>query len=764
MSINLLNGLANQSVDLVLEDLLVRFVVNVPAEDLSSIERVFFQVEEAQWFYTDFIRTLNPALPAMKMKIFAPKILEKCPLIWKWGNPQDAIARFGKYKSTIPVRGVAFFNKYLTKVLLVKGIESNTWSFPREAKEETGFDASDYVNQNDVIERTIKGKSYKIYLAKNVPEDFDFQPLARNEISKIQWHDIKTIQKKVRQNPNHYFVVATVLKPLIKWINKNKGILSEEELMLDAERKLKDLLGINKQRHESKDAGREILDILQGAIPNSHDSTSASSGPASQGFIQMNIPQHVHNQIPQFYNPPLSGGGGFGNFSILPGNQFHPPFHPVHPGPIPLTSSQNGLRDIHNVDQQPNPESLKKPSSEFNKRSSETNSKEILSILNRKPLKNASQNSPTISSSAEAAKNRSKAQTLLDLFGKKQEPTILKEDLNSAYGASHQPSNELEGSIKLSGNGYDKGKKVTLLKKPEHGDNGVLELQGERKPAALFLQLINEDKKDKLRAASSNDLLSILNQEPKSESKVDVPVPLNNSVEAESFGDYSNENFDDFDDFELFEDPHELYENFGVNTRNTFRNFDVDSDDDLDHISAEPHTVSKPENNHHKDADINTTVDSREEPKKTKLRILKPGESLDNLFRIEKDKKPEQVSTQQSAGQSLLQLLNGGKALNSEPEDDKTSAGESISSVSRENEPRQHATSAAANLLSLLGNGNGKSNKNIRPQDNEETRSPIIKRENTTNTAVGGLSGMHSAAQDLLSVLKGGATRGLSSN
>lgn len=59
MSIQLRNGLANQSLDRVLEDLLVRFVVNVPEEDLSSIERTMFQIEEAQWFYADFVRQLN---------------------------------------------------------------------------------------------------------------------------------------------------------------------------------------------------------------------------------------------------------------------------------------------------------------------------------------------------------------------------------------------------------------------------------------------------------------------------------------------------------------------------------------------------------------------------------------------------------------------------------------------------------------------------------------------------------------------------------
>ncbi|KAG7660978.1 DCP2 [[Candida] subhashii] len=198
MSIQLRDGLANQSLDRVLEDLLVRFVVNVPEEDLSSIERVFFQVEEAQWFYSDFIHQICPDFPPMKMKSFSAKVLEKCPLIWKWGDPDDALSRFGKYKSTIPVRGVALMNKDLSKVVLVKGTESNTWSFPRgkiskgesdidcavrEVEEETGFNCRDLINENEVLERTIRGKNYKIYLVRNVPEDYNFEPQARFEIA-----------------------------------------------------------------------------------------------------------------------------------------------------------------------------------------------------------------------------------------------------------------------------------------------------------------------------------------------------------------------------------------------------------------------------------------------------------------------------------------------------------------------------------------------------------------------------------------------------
>ncbi|GMF06103.1 unnamed protein product [[Candida] boidinii] len=172
MSINLREGFSDESLERVLEDLLVRFVVNCPSEDLSSIERVFFQIEEAQWFYSDFLKIINPLLPSMKMKKFCSQLLDQCPLIWKWGDPNDALARFGKYKSIIPVRGCALLNSKLNKILLVKGVESSSWGFPRgkiskdetdvdcalrELLEETGFDATDYIDEDEYVERTIKG-------------------------------------------------------------------------------------------------------------------------------------------------------------------------------------------------------------------------------------------------------------------------------------------------------------------------------------------------------------------------------------------------------------------------------------------------------------------------------------------------------------------------------------------------------------------------------------------------------------------------------
>lgn len=48
-----------------------RFIVNVPEQELKSLERICFQVEQAHWFYEDFVRLLQPNLPSFHLKTFS---------------------------------------------------------------------------------------------------------------------------------------------------------------------------------------------------------------------------------------------------------------------------------------------------------------------------------------------------------------------------------------------------------------------------------------------------------------------------------------------------------------------------------------------------------------------------------------------------------------------------------------------------------------------------------------------------------------------
>ncbi|EXJ94518.1 hypothetical protein A1O1_02914 [Capronia coronata CBS 617.96] len=241
-----------------LDDLCVRFIINLPPEELQSVERICFQVEEAQWFYEDFIRPLDPSLPSLSLRAFSLRIFQHCPLFSQWSaqHHTTAFAEFLAYKSRVPVRGAIMLNEAMDEVVLVKGWKkSANWSFPRgkinkdendldcavrEVYEETGFDiraAGLVKDEKDMkyIEVTMREQHMRLYVFRGVPRDTHFEPKTRKEISKIEWYkltDLPTLKKSRQQegsgieqpslNANKFYMVAPFLNPLKKWIAQQK--------------------------------------------------------------------------------------------------------------------------------------------------------------------------------------------------------------------------------------------------------------------------------------------------------------------------------------------------------------------------------------------------------------------------------------------------------------------------------------------------------------------------------------------------------------
>lgn len=238
-----------------LDDLCVRFIINLPEEDLSSVERICFQVEEAQWFYEDFIRPLDPSLPSMPLRSFFLRIFQHCPLLQSF-SAKDHLAAFDnflQYKTRIPVRGAILLNHDMDSVVLVKGWKKGAnWSFPRgkinkdeddldcavrEVYEETGMDlrAHGLVPANGKTKHitiVMREQQLRLYVFRDVPMDYNFQPQTRKEISKISWYklsELPTFRKKNAQNQNEpvvgankFYMVAPFLVPLKKWVTAQK--------------------------------------------------------------------------------------------------------------------------------------------------------------------------------------------------------------------------------------------------------------------------------------------------------------------------------------------------------------------------------------------------------------------------------------------------------------------------------------------------------------------------------------------------------------
>lgn len=189
-----------------LDDLCVRFIVNLPHEELQSVERICFQIEEAQWFYEDFIRPLDPNLPSMNLRVFSQRMFQHCPLFagFTAAHREGAYEQFLQYKTRVPVRGAIMLNQEMTHAVLVKGWKKGAkWSFPRgkinkdesdldcavrEVYEETGLDLQEAglvlpEEQMKSIDVTMREQSLKLYVFRGVPMDTNFEPRTRKEIS-----------------------------------------------------------------------------------------------------------------------------------------------------------------------------------------------------------------------------------------------------------------------------------------------------------------------------------------------------------------------------------------------------------------------------------------------------------------------------------------------------------------------------------------------------------------------------------------------------
>ncbi|CAN8070016.1 unnamed protein product [Agarophyton chilense] len=195
----------------VLDDLCMRFLVNLPAVEYESFERLFFAIESAHWFYDDFYRDDNPSLPRLPLKHFAARLFDHTSLLKQYRNDVDRLfAQFQSYKQEVPTCGAALLNPRMDKVLLVRGWGPTArWGFPkgklakdeteldaavREVREETGFDMSPYVNKStEYLDSLSSGRPCRIFIVTNIPEDTKFETQTRKEISDIEWVSILTL-------------------------------------------------------------------------------------------------------------------------------------------------------------------------------------------------------------------------------------------------------------------------------------------------------------------------------------------------------------------------------------------------------------------------------------------------------------------------------------------------------------------------------------------------------------------------------------------
>lgn len=240
------------------DDVHTRFLLNLPESELQTADRIFFQIEQAWWFYEDFLGDPHPELNLPRypsFKPFARMLFDYSPLLPDVGQFASMWEQFSNYKRKISNYGCILLTEDCQKILLCRVYNGASYMIPagkinqgedgrdaaaRETYEETGFDPScrhgltkqwlensktshkiawktEFSEQNMLVchEDNGAGKRRTNYVVNGVPEDFPFEPVARKEVSSIEWFPLDNLPKAT-------FGVLPFVHSLREWIRKQQ--------------------------------------------------------------------------------------------------------------------------------------------------------------------------------------------------------------------------------------------------------------------------------------------------------------------------------------------------------------------------------------------------------------------------------------------------------------------------------------------------------------------------------------------------------------
>ncbi|OBZ86741.1 mRNA decapping complex subunit 2 [Choanephora cucurbitarum] len=227
-----------------------------------------------------------------------------CPLLHQWAHEHErAYADFMQYRFRIPVCGAIILNATLDKCLLVKGWSSKSgWGFPkgkinqdeeydccavREVLEETGYDVGPLLKKSDYIELTMREQRIRLYIIQGVPEDTQFVPRTRKEISQISWiklEDLPTYKSQdpkqdgggysyFKAGPYRFYMVVPFVNQLKKFIGQRKKSMKKENKKSTASPRPQKQTNVMKPV-ESTDALKSLL-----GVPDNITASPAASQP-----------------------------------------------------------------------------------------------------------------------------------------------------------------------------------------------------------------------------------------------------------------------------------------------------------------------------------------------------------------------------------------------------------------------------------------------------------------------------------------------------
>jgi len=239
-------------------ELAARFVLNAPPEELADGNRLLFLVEQAHWYYEDFIREKDASLPVLKLRAFVTNMFEIVPQLKSMAMAKDISTTYDKflaYKFSIPTCGAVLLNPAMDKCLMVRGWGSNSKSlgFPkgkmdagetesecaaREVEEEIGVNIRDFIVEEDKVHfyrklgkdmNTAQGKwtqKNTLFIIQGISEETKFLTHTRKEISDIVWNPIWIFDLpdgELHKYRGKYASCFPGLKAIAAWVKKKQS-------------------------------------------------------------------------------------------------------------------------------------------------------------------------------------------------------------------------------------------------------------------------------------------------------------------------------------------------------------------------------------------------------------------------------------------------------------------------------------------------------------------------------------------------------------
>lgn len=237
-------------------ELAARFVLNAPPEEIADGNRLLFLVEQAHWYYEDFIREKDKSLPTLTLRVFATNMFATVPqLKSRFKDISTIYAKFLAYKFSVPTCGAVLLNPAMDKCLMVRGWGKNSKSlgFPkgkmdageteadcaaREVEEEIGVNIRDFIVEEDKVHfyrklgkemNTEQGKwtqKNTLFIIQGISEETKFLTHTRKEISDIVWNPLWIFDlpdDELNKYRAKYASCFPGLKAIAAWVKKKQS-------------------------------------------------------------------------------------------------------------------------------------------------------------------------------------------------------------------------------------------------------------------------------------------------------------------------------------------------------------------------------------------------------------------------------------------------------------------------------------------------------------------------------------------------------------